>query len=466
MTPVCPFVKAARPDETILKKPGENANKHQPEIEGKTKKDAVDSSSAPKCPFGYDSPKNESNTKKDASDSATASPKCPFGYDSPKNESNTKKDAGDSATASPKCPFGYDSQTFKLGPLSCLICQALLFESSRCVPCSHVYCKACISRFKDCPLCGADIEKIEADSNLQGMVDRFIEGHARIKRSHADKDKEEVEGEKQPVIYEDVSMERGAFLVQQAMRAFRAQNVESAKSRLSLCADDIREQLERMGSTSELCSQLGAVLGMLGDCCRTLGDAGSAVTYFEESVTFLSKLPLDDLEITHTLSVSLNKIGDLKYYDGDLQAARCFYYRSLDVRRDAIKHHSDVSSQILDVAISLAKVADVDRSMGNEDVAVDGFQEAIQLLESLKLKSEDTGLQKRILDVAISLAKVADVDRSMGNEDVAVDGFQEAIQLLESLKLKSEDTGLQKRRLSVLEFLKNQVAEKQPDATV
>ncbi|KAG7948630.1 hypothetical protein I3843_13G016700 [Carya illinoinensis] len=52
---------------------------------------------------------------------------------------------------------------------------------------------ACISRFKDFSLSGADVEKIEADSNLQGMVDRFIEGHPIIKRSHANyTDKEEV----------------------------------------------------------------------------------------------------------------------------------------------------------------------------------------------------------------------------------------------------------------------------------
>jgi len=49
-------------------------------------------------------------------------------------------------------------------------------------------------------------------------------------------------------------------------QAFRAQNLESAKSRLNLCAEDIRDQLEKVGNTSDLCSQLGAVLGMLGDC--------------------------------------------------------------------------------------------------------------------------------------------------------------------------------------------------------
>ncbi|KAL5735260.1 hypothetical protein ACOSP7_033121 [Xanthoceras sorbifolium] len=364
MTPVCPFVKASRPDDASSRKPGENSSKHQAEHD----------------------------------------------------MSKTKKESTDTATISPKCPFGYDSQTFKLGPLSCVICQALLFESSKCLPCSHVYCKACISRFKDCPLCGADIEKIEADKDLQNTVDRFIEGHARIKRPHVTSEKvEDVAGENKNVIYEDVSMERGAFLVQQAMRAFRAQNAESAKSRLSLCAEDIRGQIERLGNTSELCSQLGAVLGMLGDCCRAMGDAGAAVAYFQESVDFLMKLPMDDLEITHTLSVSLNKIGDLKYYDGELEAARSYYFRSLNVRRDAIKHRSNVPSQVLDVAVSLAKLADVDRNLGNENVAVDGFQEAIKLLESLSLKPEETGLEQR--------------------------------------------------RHSVLEFLGSQIAEKQPDST-
>lgn len=77
--------------------------------------------------------------------------------------------------------------------------------------------RACISRFKDCPLCGADIVKIEPDANLQGVVDRFIEGHARIKRS-VSADKGEEAAESKQVIYEDVSLERGSFLVQQAMR--------------------------------------------------------------------------------------------------------------------------------------------------------------------------------------------------------------------------------------------------------
>ncbi|KAL7601386.1 protein NCA1 [Lactuca sativa] len=395
MTPVGPFVKAARPDDASSKKSSEIQSKHQGG-----------------CPMSKESQNKHQGGCPMSKESQNKQQGCPMSKENQNKQqgqgcpmSKVKQDSEESKSnvISPKCPFGYDSQTFKIGPFSCLICQALLFECSRCVPCTHVFCKACISKFNDCPLCGADIEKIEADANLQSVVDRFIDGHARIKRSPVDTDEKEKEkeiiGEKKTVIYEDVSLERGAFLVQHAMRAFRANNVESAKSRLSLCAQDIREQLEVAGNTSELCSQLGAVLGMLGDCCRAMGDGNSAVGYFDESVNFLSKVGTDDLEVTHTLSVSLNKIGDLKYYEGDLKAARDHYFRALDVRRNAIKDSSKAPSQVLDVAVSLAKVADVDRNLDAEDTAIEGFQEAINLLESLNIKSEETALEQRRVSV-------------------------------------------------------------------
>ena len=50
------------------------------------------------------------------------------------------------------------------------------------------------------------------------------------------------------------------------LQAFRAQNIESAKSRLTMCANDIREELKSSEDNLDLRSQLGAVLGMLGDC--------------------------------------------------------------------------------------------------------------------------------------------------------------------------------------------------------
>lgn len=83
--------------------------------------------------------------------------------------------------------------------------------------CYSSFCgRACISRFQDCPLCGLDIDSIEPDPDMQGLVDRFIEGHARIRRpTTQSSDQEASPGN---VKYEDISIDRGSFLVTQAMR--------------------------------------------------------------------------------------------------------------------------------------------------------------------------------------------------------------------------------------------------------
>lgn len=336
---------------------------------------------------------------------------CPFAR--PNASSLQKKQHDEDVDAAPnksqvaaavgRCPLGYDSgSSFKLGPLSCVICRALLFHTSKCVPCGHIFCRFCISSFEDCPLCGAGIEDITADDELQKQVDQFIEGHARVKRSipQADESGGERETTQNSVTYEDVSLARGSFLLQQAMRALQVQNLESASARLTLCAIDIKEEMERTGPTPEVCSQLGAVLGMLGDCSRSIGNTEGAIGYYTESVEMLTKLPEKDSEVVHALSVSLNKMGDLKYYADDLQAARAFYVRSLDVRRSALMDYTELSSQVLDIAVSLAKVADVDRVLGNDGPASEGFQEAIKVLENLSGKSrEDTSLERRRMSV-------------------------------------------------------------------
>ncbi|KAL4564627.1 hypothetical protein LXL04_028694 [Taraxacum kok-saghyz] len=128
--------------------------------------------------------------------------------------------------------------------------------------------------------------------------------------------------------------------------AGKEKDVESFWTIIPLTAGYNRISSCKVINNSFRCGQdkTGAVLGMLGDCCRAMGDAISAASYFDESVTFLSKVETDDLEVTHTLSVSLNKIGDLKYYEGDLKSARDHYFRALDVRRNAINDSSKAPS--------------------------------------------------------------------------------------------------------------------------
>ena len=75
-----------------------------------------------------------------------------------------------------------------------------------------------------------------------------------------------------------------------------------------------------------------------------------------------------DAELRKTLSVALNKLGDLQYLRQSLPAARGSYREALAVRRAALREaeagsHEEaaVAERHVDVAVSLAKVADIEK---------------------------------------------------------------------------------------------------------
>lgn len=68
------------------------------------------------------------------------------------------------------------------------------------------------------------------------------------------------------------------------------------------------------------------------------------------------------VQITHPLSVSYNKLGDLEYGLGNVEAAEGWYQKGLAVRQQALgsRQKSDPNQQ-LDVAVSMIKVADANQ---------------------------------------------------------------------------------------------------------
>jgi hypothetical protein len=87
------------------------------------------------CPFARASSKDAEHSGEKIQKEHKADPNDQ--PDKDKQGRDTDSDEG----VTPKCPFGYDSHSFKLGPFSCVICRALLYQSSKCVPCGHKFCK-------------------------------------------------------------------------------------------------------------------------------------------------------------------------------------------------------------------------------------------------------------------------------------------------------------------------------------
>lgn len=68
------------------------------------------------------------------------------------------------------------------------------------------------------------------------------------------------------------------------------------------------------------------------------------------------------LQITHPLSVTYNKLGDLEYGLGNVEAAEGWYQQGLSVRQGALDSTlTPEASQQLDVVVSMIKVADANQ---------------------------------------------------------------------------------------------------------
>ena len=67
------------------------------------------------------------------------------------------------------------------------------------------------------------------------------------------------------------------------------------------------------------------------------------------------------LQVQQALTVTQNKLGDLWYRVGNLDAAREFYKRALAVRRSQAESAAESEKQRaeLDLALSFAKLADI-----------------------------------------------------------------------------------------------------------
>lgn len=165
----------------------------------------------------------------------------------------------------------------------------------------------------------------------------------------------------------------------------------------------------------------------------------------------LSKIPCR-MQVVHALSVSLNKLGDLKYYAQDLTAARSFYSRALEHRQQSTDL-TILSSQVTRLCLFVLRGTFVIEGgcvvyLGKIFRLRDSKLVKIFLVDELCLTCDLVACMK-VLDVAVSLAKVADVNRALGDEESATEGFQEAVKMLEGLpKPKAKDHVLLEPRVS------------------
>lgn len=309
------------------------------------------------------------------------------------------------------CPLGFGGSGGgpAMSQLHCVICKSLMYHAS-VTNCGHRFCRECIEKCRDCPVCGADVVKVEPDEATEGMVERFIDAHAghvsfwELEEGGWRMEDMSIQSDESSV---DVSKEKARFLLQAGIRALSGGNVVNAKHRFLQCVDvlencaraseESKRNMPNGGGLEQLESQLGAVYGCIGDCDRRNGGQ-EAISWYEKSVDALERAIRcagktrpeetggmngqihDNNEVMHSLSITLNKMGELYHEQGDVSQAAELYSRALEIREgclDAYMKHAGAENAeaeievalALDVAISQLKIADALRSVADDDAA-------------------------------------------------------------------------------------------------
>ena len=101
--------------------------------------------------------------------------------------------------------------------------------------------------------------------------------------------------------------------------------------------------------------------------------------------------PADHAQVKHALSVSLNKLGDLQHWRGDVgDACRC-YEEALSLRRElaqSAEEDSGIAMQ-LDLVVSLIKVANAKQALDDADLAQPLLEEARKAADGIAERVQD-----------------------------------------------------------------------------
>ena len=151
----------------------------------------------------------------------------------------------------------------------------------------------------------------------------------------------------------------------------------------------------------------------------------------------LVKLTGESPEALRDWSVSLERVGDVQRALGDLAGARERYEQGLAVSERLVKLTAESPEALRDWSVSLNTVGDVQRALGDLTGARERYEQSLAVRERLvKLTGESP---EALRDWSVSLDRVGDVQRALGDLAGARERYEQGLAVRERLvKLTGE----------------------------
>eukprot|EP00775_Hariotina_reticulata_P011077 gene11077-11233_t len=200
-----------------------------------------------------------------------------------------------------------------------------------------------------------------------GLVDTFLDTHSRSPELVA------AQADLGPL----PDNSPASFFMAQGLKSLAGGNVHAALHRLSRCRKAL---LESTASAT-------AAAGTSAPAARQ-----AAEQLYQEAISSVAVLSESDAEAAHTMSVSLNKLGDLKYMVQQLREAKKLYRQGLELRQlccGPLSAGQAGPAEQLELATSLIKVADACKALGESHEAGQMLHRAQGICFEVKLQEAD-----------------------------------------------------------------------------
>jgi tetratricopeptide (TPR) repeat protein len=185
---------------------------------------------------------------------------------------------------------------------------------------------------------------------------------------------------------------------------------------------------------------LSLSLNRMGDVKLGARDRDGALAAYQESLDIGRMVAVQapaDTEAQSFVPFSLNRIGDVKLESGDSIGALAAYQESLDIGRTlAAKEPANKEIQRA-VPFSLNRIGNVKLRSGDRDGALGAFQEGLEAGRKLAIRDPGNTVLQR--DVALGLNSIGDIKVEFGDSNGALAAYQESREVVR--KLAARDPG-------------------------
>ena len=173
----------------------------------------------------------------------------------------------------------------------------------------------------------------------------------------------------------------------------------------------------------------------IGDLKAQIGDPAAAIEPYKEAVAIVHRLA--KLDHTNPLFLLDEAEGLCKLGDVNLEERRRDYEEGLTIMRDLVQRYPDNSRWQRELSVSLNKVGDVRLREDNTDGAIAAYSEALTIVGHLTERDPENLVWQR--DVALSLSKVGDVRLRTGDAEGAGANYEQALAKFRSVSEHDQD---------------------------